>query len=84
MENSYKYFKNKQCKYLPCHEGVGENFNCLFCYCPMNSYEDCLGTPNYIPLPNGKKVKDCSQCTYPHNPESYEEIIKFLSQRIKG
>ena len=36
MENSYKYFKNKDCKYFPCHKGLSDEFNCLFCYCPMS------------------------------------------------
>ena len=34
MENSYRFFANKDCKYYPCHQGL-EAFNCLFCYCPF-------------------------------------------------
>ena len=31
MENSYRYFKNDQCKYYPCHKiEEGQDFNCLF------------------------------------------------------
>ena len=49
MEASYRFFENKDCKYFPCHQGMeGADFNCLFCYCPMNPYADCLGNPTYI------------------------------------
>lgn len=84
MENSYRYFKNDKCKYFPCHAGMqGEDFNCLFCYCPMNSYEDCPGTPAFIELKNGKVIKDCTNCTFPHYPENYDKIIEFLGNKRK-
>ena len=54
MENSYKYFKNKDCKYFPCHKGLSDDFNCLFCYCPMYSMPNCPGSKTYIEK-NGKK-----------------------------
>ena len=54
MENSYKYFKNTDCKYFPCHEGLSDDFNCLFCYCPMYSMPNCPGSKTYIKK-NGKK-----------------------------
>ena len=41
-ENSYKYFKNTDCKYFPCHKGLSDDFNCLFCYCPMYSIQTVL------------------------------------------
>ena len=32
----YSFFSNKDCQYFPCHNNVDpENFNCLFCYCPL-------------------------------------------------
>ncbi len=84
MEHSYKYFKNERCKYFPCHQGMeGEGFNCLFCYCPMNPYQDCLGTPNYLKCPNGTIQKDCSKCTFPHKPEHYERIMEFLKRKMR-
>lgn len=84
MEGSYKYFKNTSCKYFPCHKGMKtDDFNCLFCYCPMNSYEDCLGKPEYIVAKSGKRVKSCMNCTFPHEPEHYEKIIQFLSEKMK-
>ena len=49
MQNSYCYFKNEKCKYFPCHKVEKEtDFNCLFCYCPLNQYEDCPGNPHFI------------------------------------
>lgn len=48
MENSYKYFKNTDCKYFPCHKGLSDDFNCLFCYCPMYSMPNCPGSKTYI------------------------------------
>ena len=77
MENSFKYFENRECKYYPCHEGI-QQINCLFCYCPLYAFEKCPGECRYIDI-NGKKIKDCMQCTFPHEPENYDAIIKLLS-----
>ena len=42
MENSHRYFRNVDCAYFPCHEVKNpEEFNCLFCYCPLYFIEDC-------------------------------------------
>ena len=79
MENSYKYFENRQCEYYPCHKCL-EEINGLFCYCPMYQDDDCLGNPSYIEA-DGKPVKDCSKCAYPHRAENYEGIIKFLEEK---
>ncbi|MBO5460713.1 MAG: metal-binding protein [Ruminococcus sp.] len=76
MKYSYCFFENKDCKYFPCHKGL-ENFNCLFCYCPLYSKEKCLGNPGYFEK-DGRKIKDCSGCTFPHRPENYERIIERL------
>ena len=77
MENSYKYFKNTDCKYFPCHKGLSDDFNCLFCYCPMYSMPNCPGSKTYIEK-NGKKIKVCTDCTFPHRPENYDKIIQIL------
>ena len=79
MKNSYKYFENRECEYFPCHKGL-KNFNCMFCYCPMYQKEQCLGNPSFIEQGN-RRIKDCSQCSFPHIPENYEKIIEFLKQR---
>ena len=36
----YTWFQNKECEYFPCHDDV-EDFNCLFCYCPLYRMKDC-------------------------------------------
>ena len=78
MSNSYQYFENRECQYYPCHKGV-DSMNCLFCYCPLYSMEQCPGNYRNIGK-NDKKRKDCSDCTFPHKKESYEVIIKLLSE----
>ena len=68
----YRYFQNKTCEYFPCHEGANsENFNCIFCYCPLYALGDkCGGKFQY--LENG--IKDCSDCLVPHKKENYDKI----------
>ena len=76
MEQSYKFFENKACKYYPCHDL--QNINCLFCYCPLYSLEHCPGTYEYMDV-HGKKIKSCMNCIFPHKPENYDVIMKILS-----
>ena len=78
MENSYRFFENKDCKYFPCHKGLTD-FNCLFCYCPMYRLEHCPGNPRYFEK-NGRQIKDCSDCTFPHDPEHYDTIMQILRE----
>ena len=42
---NFSFFSHKQCEYYPCHEGAdAEQFNCLFCYCPLYALgEKCGG-----------------------------------------
>lgn len=80
MEHSYRFFENRDCKYFPCHEGL-EHFNCLFCYCPLYLRAHCPGKPEYKKI-NGKTVKVCTNCTFPHRPENYDRIIKLLSSDL--
>ncbi len=79
MENSYKYFKNRECKYYPCHKDI-QNINCLFCYCPLYKFEVCPGKYSYIES-NGKHIKECTDCTFPHEAENYDIIIALLSEK---
>ena len=78
---SYKYFENKECEYFPCHKGAdSDNFNCLFCYCPLYALgEECGGNTTY--LENG--VKDCSNCTFPHNKDNYNKIMEKLGKVVE-
>lgn len=76
-EFSKRYFENRSCEYYPCHNL--DSMNCLFCYCPMYNYSDCPGD-NYYKDKNGKKVKVCTNCTFPHQPDNYDYIIQFLKE----
>lgn len=78
MENSYRFFENRDCKYFPCHKGL-KYFNCLFCYCPFYTRVNCPGKPEYKEH-DGKVIKVCTNCTFPHQPENYEIIIKLLKE----
>jgi len=76
MENSHRYFRNVDCAYFPCHEVKNpEEFNCLFCYCPLYFIEDCGGN-------NEDKygIKDCSNCLIPHKPNGYDYINKKIME----
>ena len=72
---SYKYFENTACEYFPCHKTNKEEFNCLFCFCPLYPFKNCGG--NYIILENG--LKDCSDCVIPH--KDYEYILDKLKEK---
>ena len=78
MENSYRFFENRQCEFYPCHKNT-ESINCLFCYCPLYSYDSCPGQYRYIEI-KGRKIKECTDCTFPHKAENYDKIIAFLSE----
>lgn len=74
MENSYRFYTNKDCQYLPCHKVEStDDFNCMFCYCPLYLLEDCGG--KYI-INYG--IKDCSSCLIPHKPNGYDYINKKI------
>lgn len=74
----FSCFTNTKCEYFPCHEGADpEQFNCLFCYCPLYTLgQDCEGKYTY--LENG--VKDCSNCLIPHIPQNYGYIIERFQE----
>lgn len=76
MNNSYRFFENRDCEYFPCHKGL-EDFNCLFCYCPMYAKEKCPGNPAYLEK-NGKRIKNCMDCIFPHQPKNYDVMMRIL------
>ncbi len=78
MKNSAAFFANKDCKYYPCHT-CEEDINCLFCYCPLYNRSTCPGEYRMITR-NGKSIKDCSDCVWPHKAGNYSEMIKLLRQ----
>ena len=81
MVNSHRFFENTDCKYYPCHKGIDE-INCLFCYCPMYMMENCPGNPEYKEK-EGKKIKVCTNCTYPHRAENYDSVVETVARNIK-
>ena len=62
MAENYSFFSNKKCEYFPCHKVsdkiAEEDFNCLFCYCPLYLKKGCPGNPVYLVTANGEKIKD--------------------------
>lgn len=78
MEPSHRFFENRACKYYPCHKEV-EELNCLFCFCPLYGREHCPGNYEYLKR-DGKKIKSCMDCTFPHRPENYDIIMEFLKK----
>lgn len=81
----YDCFVHKDCEYYPCHQqektGGEEEWNCLFCYCPLYLMESCIGNPQYIVNGKGQLIKDCSQCLVPHKRENYGKILEAFYQR---
>lgn len=77
----YSYFCNQKCEYFPCHNLEElEEFNCLFCFCPLYTLgRECGG--DYVYSQDGKK--DCSNCSYPHKRENYLKIVKRLKEMRK-
>ena len=77
MENSYKFFQNAACEYFPCHKvKCSDDFNCLFCYCPLYALGSSCGG-NCIYTDEG--IKDCSNCLIPHSPGGYDYIHERFS-----
>mgnify|MGYP003372317598 CR=1 FL=1 len=45
----FSFYSHKECEFFPCHETKDtENFNCLFCYCPLYALgSKCGGNYKY-------------------------------------
>lgn len=72
--HSHRFFRNTDCHYFPCHQGVRpEEFNCLFCFCPLYFLENCGGTPDV-----SRGIKDCTPCLNPHAAGGYERVLARL------
>ncbi|MUM77704.1 metal-binding protein [Pseudodesulfovibrio sp. F-1] len=75
MPNSHRFFRNTECRYFPCHKtDRPEEFNCLFCFCPLYFLDDCGGQG--VLLDSG--IKDCSGCMVPHAPDGYDLVMSRL------
>lgn len=77
----YSFFQNTQCEFFPCHKtGRPEDFNCLFCYCPLYALgKDCGGSCSYTE----QGVKDCSACLLPHRRDGYGYILSKFGQIVE-
>jgi Zn-finger protein len=74
---SYRFISNPDCRYFPCHKtSRPEQFNCLFCFCPLYFLDQCGG--RFTRLKSGHK--DCSRCMIPHTPEGYDYVLKKLRE----
>ncbi|MBQ8091862.1 MAG: cysteine-rich small domain-containing protein [Pyramidobacter sp.] len=74
----YSFFSHKECEFFPCHKGADpENFNCLFCYCPLYALgRECGGNFRYL----DSGIKDCTNCLLPHSRKSYSVIVsRFMN-----
>lgn len=80
MSENYKFVQHLKCEYFPCHKiAQKEDFNCLFCYCPLYALKDqCGGNFKYT-----NNIKDCSHCTIVHGKSSYEHVMSRISRVIK-
>ena len=79
MSKNYKFFQHKECEYFPCHNIENkDDFNCLFCYCPLYLLgKECGG--NFVYTENG--VKSCVNCNIPHQRDNYDYICNKLRDR---
>ncbi|MGL4483620.1 MAG: cysteine-rich small domain-containing protein [Anaerovoracaceae bacterium] len=79
----FKWFQNKECEYYPCHSLENfkneEDFNCLFCFCPIYSLgRECGG--NYEYTEDG--IKDCSNCLITHDRNNYEFMLSKTKELV--
>ena len=79
-EKAYSFFRHETCEYFPCHKGVDpEDFNCLFCYCPLYFLGDrCGGHFEYTK----SGVKNCVNCAVPHERKNYGRIMAILKANL--
>lgn len=77
----FKFMQNSECEYFPCHKTESEQeFNCMFCYCPLYALKDsCGGNFKY----NEKGIKDCSDCSLPHGKQGYEHVMEHIRDVIE-
>ena len=75
---NFSFNQNKDCEYFPCHKTEHpEDFNCLFCYCPLYALgSECGGAFKYTE----DGTKDCSGCLVPHRKDAYGRVIEHFSQ----
>lgn len=72
-DKKFSFFNHSECEYFPCHKTAHpEEFNCLFCYCPLYALgEKCGGNFTYTE----KGIKNCTDCMIPHSKGGYDYIL---------
>ena len=80
-DKHYSFFQHRECEAFPCHKTEHpEDFNCLFCYCPLYALgEKCGGGFQY----SESGIKDCSGCLFPHRRLSYGAIMDRFQEVAK-
>ena len=80
-QGNYSFFQHTACEYFPCHKtDHPEDFNCLFCYCPLYALgRKCGGSFRYT----DKGIKDCSGCLRPHRRENYGAICDKMGEILE-
>lgn len=77
----YSFFCNKECEYFPCHETKDpNNFNCLFCYCPLYALGNQCGG-NFRFTESG--IKDCSKCMLPHQRKNFGYVTSKFQEIVE-
>ena len=78
---NFKFFQHRECEFFPCHKTEDEeNFNCLFCYCPLYALgENCGGNFKYTE----DGIKDCSDCLVPHKRKNYQYIMNKFKDIVE-
>jgi len=80
QSKEYCFFQHTRCEYFPCHRSIDpEEFNCLFCYCPLYALGDACGG-NFKIEKSG--IKNCTDCTFPHKRENYSAVLAKLKVLI--
>jgi Zn-finger protein len=77
---AFAFFTNTSCECFPCHDGIApEDFNCLFCYCPLYMLgNQCRGGFTYT----DGGIKDCSGCVIPHRRDNYGYITERFNEIV--
>ena len=80
-DKHYAFYCNRECECFPCHPtNDPENFNCLFCWCPLYALgEKCGGNYRYTE----EGIKDCSRCQFPHIRSNYGKVMDRFNEVAK-
>ena len=80
-ECAYSFTQHRACEFFPCHKtNHPEDFNCLFCYCPLYALgRECGG--NFCYTEAG--IKNCVNCMFPHRKENYDRVIARFGDIVR-